>query len=202
MSFKIRAAVLLGAVAVASSVSATSATAATPSGLAVAKSVFASASPRAAYNALSSAQRTAFNRAESPTSRVLLAHTGTLPSASAMMAASFTGTFALSDRWGAKAAAGNTLYTWWQATKVTVSSGHVTGVSVYNYGYETSTPGWRENGISTQKYNAGWEGRGLVIAKFVLGVAGWDIQHTTNCGQLRLNADGYHYLASTSCNLN
>jgi len=204
MSFKIRAAVLAGAVVVGSAWTATSATAqgASPSGVAVAHSVFASKNPRAAYAALTPAQRTAFVRAETPASRVLLAHTTTMPSAKAMITAAFSGTFWDSAQWGAKAAAGNTLYTWWQATKVWISSGHVTQVQVYNYGYETSTPGWRTNGISTQKYNAGWEGRGLVIAKFVLGVAGWDIQHTTNCGQIRLNGDAVHYLISSSCNLN
>lgn len=204
MSVKLRPALVAAAVTLATAWAATPAAAqgSSPSGVALARTVFASASPRASYNALTPTQRAAFLRAETPASRVLLAHRSTRPSVKTLASPNFSGTFWDSAHWGSKAAAGNTLYTWWQATKVWISSGHVTQVSVYNYGYETSTPGWREGGISTQKYNAGWEGRGLVIAKFILGVAGWDVQHTTNCGQIRLNGDAVHYLISSSCDLN
>ena len=195
---------LVGALVVAIAWMPPSATAhdANPDGVALANSVFASADPRATYDSLTPKQRAAFTRAETPTSDVLLAHVTSLPSANATVMASFSGTFWYSSQWGKQAAPGNTLYTWWQATKVWISSGRVTQVQVYNYGYETSTPGWRTDGISTQTYNAGWEGRGLVVAKMVLGAGGWDLQHTTNCGQVRLNADAVHYLISSSCNLN
>jgi len=48
----------------------------------------------------------------------------------------------------------------------------------------------------------GWEGRGIIQVNYALGVNGWNIQHVTPCGQLRLNANGYNYAVSSSCNPN
>ena len=201
MRFQLRLAVLCAAITALSSVPPAGAATA-PSGVELAASVFTAASPQSAYARLTPAERQAFDRVETPALTVRVTESAVGSTTAALAQAGFNGTFSLSDRWGENALAGNTLYTWWQATIVSISNGHVVGVRVYNYGYETSTPGWRSDGISSQTYNAGWEGRGLVVAHMVLGVAGWDIQHTTNCGQLRLNADANHYATSTSCDLN
>ena len=204
--FKLGLVAALATAAIASPVVAANATTPTVPGISIASSVFNSPDPAASYAALSASEQNEFNEAESPAATTLLSQStaglpaGTTPSAA--LAAAFTGTFSVSSQWGEQAIAGNTLYTWWQATEVTVSAGTVTKVRVYNYGYETDTPGWSKNTITTSKYNAGWEGRGVVDAQFVLGVGGWDIQHTDNCGQIRVNADGNHYSTSTSCDLN
>ncbi|MEZ0093584.1 hypothetical protein [Streptacidiphilus sp. EB129] len=180
-------------------------------GLAVAKHVFAAGNPQAAYKALSAADKAAFNSVEQPATAshtqtatpLTAAQARALRPASGMRPMAYSGCWALSDTWGEKAAAGNTLFTYWQATEVCVSNGRVTGVSVYNYGGETSTPGWYKSGDATSAtFNAGWEGRGYVQVNYALGVNGWNIQHLTPCGQLRLNGNGYNYAVSSSCNLN
>jgi hypothetical protein len=79
----------------------------------------------------------------------------------------------------------------------------VTSVQVLNMYSETSTPGWYQNGANqSHTNNVGWEGRGIIQVNYALGVNGWNIQHVTPCGQLRLNANGYNYAVSSSCNPN
>lgn len=188
------------------------------SGTAIAKQVFASADPHAAYNKLTAAQRASFNSVELPavvkadvSAKGLGSNDGrTLSSAqlggsveSAMKVIPYySGCWAMAFSGGAKAAAGNTLYTYGQSTEVCVSNNSVTAVYVYNVWDETSTPGWRiDKDPTTKTFNAGWEGRGLAQYYFVLGVAGWDVQHPTTCLQGRLNGNGYNYLVNYSCNL-
>jgi hypothetical protein len=112
---------------------------------------------------------------------------------------SFNGCWALHGTAGRKALFGNTLYTYWQTTRVCARNGRVTSVNVYDAGGETSTPGWRIDKPPTRRpQNVGWEGRGIAEYHFVLG-GPWDIQRPTDCIQLRLNADGRHYRSMGSC---
>jgi hypothetical protein len=112
--------------------------------------------------------------------------------------------WSVNARGSSTAAAGNTLYTYWQTTKICVSSGRVSSVSVPStlVGGETSTPGWRiDKPATTSVLDVDWEGRGLAQYYFVLGVAGYDIQHPTTCLQQRLNANLVSKLSNTSCSL-
>jgi hypothetical protein len=180
-------------------------------GLSVAERVAASADPAQAYHALSASDLAAFNSVEIPVSTVLVSQSITplsmspavaaVPMSSAVTAA-FSGCWALSGTFSGVAAAGNTLYTYWQATRVCVSGGSVTGVVVCNDDGETSTPLWQFKGVTTATYNAGFEGRGLVKAHFQLGTYGIIVQDVYACGQLRLNANGSNYAMSYSCNRN
>ncbi len=171
-------------------------------GLSVAEKVAASADPAQAYHDLSASDLAAFNSVEVPVSTALVSQSSTPVPKSAAAAAAFSGCWALSDTWAGKAAAGNTLYTYWQATQVCVSGGRVTSVTVYNYDGETSTPLWSYKGATKATYNAGFEGRGYVKAHFQLGTYGIIVQDVYACGQLRLNANGHSYAVSSSCNLN
>lgn len=174
-------------------------------GSAVAQRVFAADNPRMAYESLSTGDRMAFDAVERVS---LITHSSsatriTTDAAATNFAAAYSGCWAMSQTWKGYGTFGNVLFTYWQATRVCVSAGNVYSVSVYNYGGETSTPGWYvKKNPTTRTYNAGWEGRGLVQVYFALGVNGWDVQQPTLCGQLRLNANGYNYLDSASCNLN
>lgn len=92
-----------------------------------------------------------------------------------------------------------------QSTKVCVSSGKVTSVSVINrymkfYGY----PGVSQSSLTANTNNVGWEGRGLAIGTAYFGVKIGDYgvgAQKTLCTQIRLNANGYSYQASKGCNL-
>jgi hypothetical protein len=205
----------LSAVGVLSAPAARAATAPSAAhGLAVAQKVFAASSPRAAYNGLSAADKYAFKQVETPASvtnvnstvRGIGALAGkTAPNLASAEAVAFSGCWALTDTWAEKAAAGNTLFTYWQATEVCVSGGKVTNpIYVYNYDSETSTPGWSSyQGATTGKFNASWEGRGLVRVYYHLTIPVYGVIQTVSpCGQLRLNANGYSYAVSSSCNLN
>lgn len=204
-------------VAVGSQTSASTAHAATAPnaahGLAVAQKVFAAPNPRAAYAGLSAADKDAVKQVETPASVInvksALRGLGTLagktaPNLASAEAAAYSGCWALTDTWAEKAAAGNTILTYWQATEVCVSNGTVTSVYVYNYGGETSTPGWSQYASPTKAtFNAGWEGRGLARVYYHLSVPVYGVIQTVSpCGQLRLNANGYSYAVSSSCNLN
>ena len=116
--------------------------------------------------------------------------------------AAYTGCWTRSQTNKRKALLGNTLYTYWQTTRVCARNGRVISVAVTNADGETSTPGWRivRNPVKSHK-SVGWEGRGLARYYFVLGAGGVDIQHPSDCIQLRLNADGRHYRPMSSCNL-
>ncbi len=114
----------------------------------------------------------------------------------------YTGCWALNQKYEAKALFGNTIYTYWQTTRVCAQNGRVTSVAVTYADGETSTPGWRiAHAPTTSTLNVGWEGRGLARYYFVLGTAGYDLQHPSDCIQLRLNANGYNYRSMSSCNL-
>ncbi len=68
------------------------------------------------------------------------------------------------------------------------------------YGY----PGIGQQSLKASTNSVGWEGRGVAIGTASLGVQIGDYSvgtKKTACTQLRLNADGVHYAASTACNL-
>ncbi|SBW23414.1 putative secreted protein [Candidatus Protofrankia californiensis] len=177
-------------------------------GVKVADKVFSSSSPKAAYDALSESDRVAFT-ASTTVDRIETHTVGKGLGANAGKTAnSFDGAVAASGCWyftfrgRAKAAAGNTLYTYWQNTAVCARKGRITAVWTDNVDGETSTPGWRiDKDPTTKTKNVGWEGRGVARYYFVLGVGGWDIQHPTTCLQGRVNADRVHYAVSRSCNI-
>lgn len=166
-------------------------------GLDIASRVFSSSDPQATYAALSADDLAAFASVEIPaTSRFV-------PEEGPVATKAFSGCWYVTGQWDEDAIAGNTVFSYWQRTTVCVKKKKVTSITVTNYGSETSTPGWyRKSPETTAKYNASWEGRGLVRVYYALGVNGWDIQNLSPCGQLRLNADGSHYASSSSCNLN
>jgi hypothetical protein len=89
------------------------------------------------------------------------------------------------DGW-AKAAAGNTLYTYYHVGYWCSSGSSITAASTAAAGGETSTPGWRYEGVINESHGiVSNQGRSYTQQKFVLGVGGWDVQSPTPC--LRVN---------------
>jgi len=118
------------------------------------------------------------------------------------LVAAYSGCWELNQVGGRKSRLGNTLYTYWQTTRVCAKNGRVTSVAVTDADGETSTPGWRvAHAPTTKSKNVRWEGRGLARYYFVLGAGGWDVGNPTDCIQQRLNGNGVHHLSSPSCNL-
>jgi hypothetical protein len=168
-------------------------------GLAIAEEVYASPNPELMREALSESDRSKLDAVTLPKS---LEVTSEIISDESSLRAAYSGCWELHADNSVKAAAGNTLYTFWQTTQVCVDNGNVYSVEVSDAGGETSTPGWRiDREPTTRTKNVGWEGRGVARYYFVLGAGGWDISHPVNCLQLRLNANGYNYLLLTSCSL-
>jgi hypothetical protein len=173
---------------------------------AVAATVFASADPKAAYSALSAADRTAFDMLEQPTAL----HTATtatkidakLLTAQQAVSPAYVGCWAMAADDYASDALGLTLYEYGQTTDVCVgSAGSVYQIDVYNVWNHIDMAGWRFDHSDPATSNVGWEGRGLAKFLFILGSGGWDIQNDNPCLQLRLNADGHSSLVTESCNL-
>ena len=169
-----------------------------PDGATIARRVLASRNPAATYRRLPAAKKRAMRYAIAPT-RVRTRHTKIR-----MIAQGNAACWQEMARSEVHSAAGITLYSFWQATKVCTSKNKVVTVSVIKplTGAETSTLGWRlRRGVDVTVYNAGWEGRGLARFAFVFGAGGWNLLHPTNCLQQRLNADHRNFLQLTSCNL-
>jgi hypothetical protein len=175
--------------------------------LAIAKEVFSSKTPLATFLALGKADKAAFLSAETPTANyVATRYVGlgrnsgrTVRQISA--APTFSGCWAAANSGGARSAIGITLYTYGHSVEVCVSSGRVYYVTVYNQYFTVNAPGWREDHYSSKTENVGWEGRGLTQWEFILGIAGYDVEHTYPCLQIRLNANGHSLAGSASCNL-
>lgn len=94
------------------------------------------------------------------------------------------------DGWS-EARAGNTLYTYYHVGSWCSDGSSVTEASVADNGGETSTPGWRYEGVTDS--DAGVvnnEGRSYSQYKFVLGAGGWDIQTPTPCIRVIGQASG------------
>jgi len=166
-------------------------------GSAVAKRVFSSQDPNAAFARLSPREQERFRAAMTPGDYLPVQEKADHPSVAA--AKKYRGCWAVHATGGRKALAGNTLYTYWQTTEVCVRNGRVYKVEVYDVGGETSTPGWSRGKPVTYRKNVGWEGRGISENHFVLSAGPWDIQKPIDCLQLRLNADGYHRRLTKSC---
>jgi hypothetical protein len=174
--------------------------------LALAKQVFESSDPTAAYAALSEADRLKIDAATLPHSLEVTSKEID-PSNIHPEGAVSPGESAWSGCWGLhqtflrKALLGNTLYTYWQNTYVCVN-GTVYSVWVDGAGGETSTPGWRiANPPTTSTLNVSWEGRGLARYFFVFGAGGWDLQHPSDCIQQLLNSNGHDHRSTRSCDL-
>lgn len=177
-------------------------------GLAVLRTVLASPDQGAALSRLSGADRAAFDAVTVPRNVVLLESRGTpaaidavSPNASNVALAAISGCWSAWQRWGAHAAAGNTLYTWWLGLRWCGSNGTITSYSVFDRGGESSTPGWTFSGNGgAGSWNVGWEARQYIQERFTFGV-GWFSYTNTDCGQIRGGATGlYSYRAS--CGLN
>ena len=93
-----------------------------------------------------------------------------------------TGCWTARTSGSAKAALGNTLYTYFHVGGWCASGSIVTSAWVADAGGETSTPGWSYVGVINR--NSGVvsnEGRSYSQTKFVLGSGGWIIQSPTPC---------------------
>lgn len=99
----------------------------------------------------------------------------------------------------AKALAGNTLYTYYHVGYWCSSGSTITAARVQAAGGETSTPGWRYEGVINRGAAiVSNQGRSYSQQKFVLGTGGWDIQSPTPC--LRVNGlTSGSYTYSSTC---
>jgi hypothetical protein len=91
----------------------------------------------------------------------------------------------------AKAAAGNTLFTYWVVGEWCASGGKVTSAKFSRGDGETKTPGWRYVGVETKGGEA-VKGKARVWARhrFILGVGGIDIKTDDRCLRFTGNAKG------------
>lgn len=101
----------------------------------------------------------------------------------------------------AKAAAGNTLYTYYHVGGYCSSGSTITSAWVADSGGETSTPGWSYKGvISTDSGIVSNQGRSYSQMKFELGSGGWVVQSPTPC--LRINGlSSGGVTASSTCGI-
>lgn len=181
----------------------------------LARRVLDSADPKGAYEALSVPDRAAFDSVTIPATEeaastvepsgdTVAEDEADEPTDGLALAKKVgrSGCFSVSRTGKAKARAGNTLFTYWQTTRVCAKRGRVTSIKVTNAGGETSTPGWRiDRRPTTQVKSVGWEGRSVARYYFVLGVGGWDVQRPSRCIQLRLNANLRDRRILTHCNI-
>lgn len=92
------------------------------------------------------------------------------------------------SRWtgSAQATAGNTLYTWYHVGGWCANGSTVTSAWEADSGGETSTPGWRYEGVVARDSGVvSNEGRSYSKHQFVLGVGGWDVQSPQECLRVR-----------------
>ena len=97
-----------------------------------------------------------------------------------------TGCWTMKAAGSAKAAAGNTLYTYYHVGQWCASGTTVTSAKVQDRGGETSTPGWRYTGASNGSAGVvSNQGRSYSQVGFALKVGPWDVQNPSHC--LRVN---------------
>ena len=97
-----------------------------------------------------------------------------------------TGCWTMRSNGSAKAATGNTLYTYFHVGQWCASGSTVTSAKIQERGGETSTPGWRWAGaVGGSAGVVGNQGRSYSQVKFVLRAGAWDVQSPTPC--LRVN---------------
>ncbi|NML53950.1 hypothetical protein HHL19_32345 [Streptomyces sp. R302] len=168
-------------------------------GLKIAQRVFDSGNPEQAYAGLSGAEKEAMEHSTKPVKTVLLkTEIQAVPGAKSEAGA--LGCWNTWQRWGKKAAAGNTVYTWWQGLEWCGSGGKITSYKVYDRGGETATPGWSYSGNDgAGSRNVGWEVRQYTKQKFTFGIGQYGYS-TSECGQIRGGATGL-YSQRASCTL-
>lgn len=94
----------------------------------------------------------------------------------------------------ASALAGNVLYTYFTTGGWCSSGSTVTDSWFVEAGGETSTPGWRYEGVlrtGTGVYSN--QGRTYSQHQFVLGAGGWDVQSPTPCARVEGTSAGTYY---------
>ncbi len=102
-----------------------------------------------------------------------------------------TGCWSQRWTWAPKAAAGNTLYTYYHVGRWCSSGSSVTSATIADYGGETSTPGWSYEGmIGSGKGVVSNEGRSYTRHKFELSVGSWVVQTKTPCGRVKGKSSG------------
>ncbi len=93
--------------------------------------------------------------------------------------------------WAPRAAAGNTLYTYYHVGHWCASGSSVTSARIADSGGETSTPGWSYEGVTgSGKGVVSNEGRSYTRHKFVLRVGGIKLQSPTPCARVKGRASG------------
>ncbi|GAA3731659.1 hypothetical protein HDA32_000477 [Spinactinospora alkalitolerans] len=186
-----------------------------PAGKEVAESVFESNDPEATYEGLSDAERAAFDSYVLPAEQDVqtevvepqndvarqIEESGGAPET--LNDASVAGCWVGRADGSAQAAAGNTLYTFYVEGSWCSNGVTVTSASYDRAGGETSTPGWRYEGVNdfASGVSAGNQGVAWAQHSFVLGAGGWDIQHPLECIRLRGAANGNAY-ADYTCSVN
>lgn len=112
-----------------------------------------------------------------------------------------TGCWTVRANGSAKAAAGNTLYTFYHVGYWCASGNTVTSAKVQDRGGETSTPGWRWAGaIAGGSGVVNNQGRSYSQVSFILRAGFWDVQNPTPC--LRINgSSNATATASTTCGI-
>ncbi|MFF2641716.1 hypothetical protein ACFVUB_17905 [Streptomyces niveus] len=170
-----------------------------------AASVLGATDPQAAYAQLSETERTQFNARYLPARTVVSemvtpadavaresVKAGTTPNSigSVQAAGCWYGKATGSSR----AAAGNTLYTFWVENTWCSNGSSVTSNSYRTADGETSTPGWRYEGVKSKGAGiVGNQGRAWAKHLFILGVGGWDIQSPNECIRVKGSASGTAY---------
>lgn len=106
-----------------------------------------------------------------------------------------TGCWTMRANGSGKAAAGNTLYTFYHVGHWCASGSTVTSASIQDRGGETSTPGWRWGGaIGGSSGVVGNQGRSYSQVSFILRVGAWDVQNPTPCARV----NGFSNATATS----
>jgi hypothetical protein len=167
-----------------------------------AAAVLQAADPQAAYAQLSDKERAEFNARYLPASTTVTeeikpADATAFKSTAAGITPNSIGEVQAAGCWygkatgSSRAAAGNTLYTFWVENTWCSNGSTVTSNSYRTADGETSTPGWRYEGVKS-KGAAIVSNQGRAWAKhlFVLGVGGIDIQSPNECIRVKGSASG------------
>lgn len=102
--------------------------------------------------------------------------------------------------WNITAIAGNSLYTYYHVGGWCMSGSTVTSANIADRGAQTWTVGWRYNGVTASGSGVvSNQGRSYTQHNFILGVGGWDVQNTRECG--RVNGGDNYYTSSTTCGI-
>lgn len=102
-----------------------------------------------------------------------------------------TGCWSQRWTWAPRAAAGNTLYTYYHVGHWCSSGSTVTSARILDHGGETSTPGWSYAGMTgSGRGVVSNEGRSYTRHKFVLSVGGITLQTATPCARVRGKSSG------------